>query len=559
MAVCFDGRLDNRAELLSLLGAAAPTLAEGPDSVLVQALVLALGDRFLQHLVGDFALAVWHCRRRSLLCARSATGWRPLLWARDGAGLAFATEVAILAAGLSDHALKPNEGYLAEILSARIATATETCWEGVNRLPAGGALRYCDGRLDQWTWYEEAYEDLSGRSDAEHVEQFVALFDQAIITSLPKDKGASIHVSGGLDSSSVFCRAVELRELGRVFVPLTAISARYPGEPQDETRWSDLVQHHTGEPVLVVRDRPYDIDAALAWCASTRHLPVRPNALGPTLGACRAMRERGDRLLLTGEGGDDWMAGSHAHWPDLVRAGRLRTLFREGVLHGASRSPIVNARAMIRDGLGPLLRPARRDALTRRFIGTSTTAPPWIDPAWASGLALSDRWATPPIDRGDSFGRQWRLSAMAPPHRDVTFDPLIALAERNGVTFRHPFHDLRLIRFFMGASGGIMERKGVRKFLLREAMRNTLPEPIRQRTDKAHFAAPMIDAIARYFERCPPSRMHVVQRGWVKGQILDDLFAQHLVWRRDGLSGPAPNTALGGIWNCIAVDMLLTA
>ncbi len=34
------------------------------------------------------------------------------------------------------------------------------------------------------------------------------------------------------------------------------------------------------------------------------------------------MQGRDERVLLTGEGGDDWMNGSRAHWPDLLLGGR---------------------------------------------------------------------------------------------------------------------------------------------------------------------------------------------------------------------------------------------
>jgi len=38
------------------------------------------------------------------------------------------------------------------------------------------------------------------------------------------------------------------------------------------------------------------------------------------------------RVLLTGEGGDEWLVGSFAHFPDLLRQGRLIQLAREGLI-----------------------------------------------------------------------------------------------------------------------------------------------------------------------------------------------------------------------------------
>jgi len=65
VVTCFDGRLDNREELVELLGDMACSPMGATDSDLVLALATRLGDAFLSRLAGDFALAVWHRRERS--------------------------------------------------------------------------------------------------------------------------------------------------------------------------------------------------------------------------------------------------------------------------------------------------------------------------------------------------------------------------------------------------------------------------------------------------------------------------------------------------------------
>ena len=57
------------------------------------------------------------------------------------------------------------------------------------------------------------------------------------------------------------------------------------------------------------------------WIARTWQLPLRPNVLGTCVATCERLRADGIRVLVTGEGGDDWLRGSHAHWPDLLRRG----------------------------------------------------------------------------------------------------------------------------------------------------------------------------------------------------------------------------------------------
>lgn len=554
--ICFDGRIDNRGELLALIGDRGRARPRGADADIALALYLRFGEAFVERLVGDFAFAIWRRDRRRLFAARSATGWRPFFWTCDPRRFAFASEPVMLVRGLD---LSPalNEGLIGEIVSARLVNETETPWQGISRLAPGGALSYEAGRIETWRWYRERFEDVSHLSEADHVDRFNMLFDDALIACTRSDAPVAAQLSGGLDSSSVLCRSAELYRDGRIAQPIRAVSARYPGEPHDETAWSGLVEQHSGLSARVVSDVPYDIAAARTWCAQTMHLPIRPNALGPSLATFRLMREAGEHVLLTGEGGDDWLKGSRAHWPDLLLKGRIPALLREG-FRDDTKPFAANLRALVMDSLGPTLSAARRRRVISPLVDRAAPAPPWIRPEWASRLALADRWRDPDLPAGPKgFAQHNRYAAMAPPHRELVFDPILACAARHGVELRHPFHDLRLIRFVMGAAGGMLLREDQPKYLLREAMRGTLPEPIRMRRDKAHFAGPVIDAIDRYFTERAPTRLLATRMGWLDGAEIVRLFDEHRSWRRSGLVGSAPNPFLNGIWYCVAMDIWL--
>ena len=98
LTIAFDGRLDNRADLLGLLGDAVPATA--PDCQIVLGLFELLGDDFVRRVVGDYAFGVWDPRKRRLFCARSPLGWRPFLWTQQDNLLAFASQPSTLVRGL---------------------------------------------------------------------------------------------------------------------------------------------------------------------------------------------------------------------------------------------------------------------------------------------------------------------------------------------------------------------------------------------------------------------------------------------------------------------------
>lgn len=55
---------------------------------------------------------------------------------------------------------------------------------------------------------------------------------------------------------------------------------------------------------------------------------------------------------------------------------------------------------------------------------------------------------------------------------------------------RLPFLDMRVVEFLVRLPARLKLQNGLSKVILREAMRNVLPEPIRMRTDKMGFVTP---------------------------------------------------------------------
>ena len=556
MVIAFDGRLDNRAELRALLGAEAPS-ATAPDCAIVLAAHINLGDAFTGRLAGDYALAIWDPARRRLLCARSPLGWRPFLWTFQDSRFAFATEPATLIRGLALER-RLNEGAIGEYLSMRFLTETETFWQGIERLPQGHALVLERGEVRSWCWHRGPFEDVSHLSDADHIERFMTLLDQALLAVLRSAGPVASHLSGGLDSSSIVCRTHALFEAGRVDRMVIPFSGRFPDKISDEGEWIAAVEAQCGFQSATAFGAPFDSAQAAAWCATTLQLPLRPNTSGLLVGVCEQLHDRGIRVLLSGEGGDDWMNGSRAHWPDLVRQGRWPTLLREGVLADPRRRWTRGLRAILADGLGPIVSRRRRARALRPHLDFQHAPPPWISPDWARRARLSDRWRDaprPPTPGG--FAQAQRYHAYSLARRHVNVENGVAYAASRGVELRHPLHDLRLTRFLMGAAGGMLRRAGVKKHLLREAMRGTLPEIVRTRNGKANIAPPVIDAVTARLAERPIGDLHCVKLGWVDAARLEQYHAAHAAWRSEGTPAKLPPEPYGPVWNAVAIDLWL--
>lgn len=553
LVVVLDGRLDNRRELLDKVGAGAGLDRHSGDGALLLALFKRYGTDCVQHLAGDYSLVVWQARSRQLFCARSPLGWRPFLWHNDAAGFGFATEPRTLIEGLG-LARQLNEGAMGEYLSMRFTSQTETLWRGIYRLAPGAALMVEDGRVRHWHWQRGPFPESSD-SDSEAAARFLALFDQSLQACMRSSGEVAAHLSGGLDSSSVVCRAAELYRAGSIGRLVHPLSARFPGQAHDETPWSTAVEAHTGLDSLIVPPRSYCWDKARHWCADTLHLPLRPNTLSTIVGSCEQMQAHGMRVLLTGEGGDDWLAGTHAHWPDLLRQGRLLQLWREA---RDPRSPGYARRLkrMVAEGAGPWLSASRRARLQFHHLGAGQATPPWIMPEWAASIGLAARWrsAAAPMQL-DSFAQRQRALRYAVARAHVNVDNVLALVARHGIELRHPLHDARLTAYLMGVPGGQLLRNGQSKYLLREAMRGTLPESVRLRQGKAALTEPFIDALATLFADTAISDLPCVRMGWVDPNYIARTFEAHRAWHRAGAAGPRPPGSYGPVWTAVAAGV----
>jgi asparagine synthase (glutamine-hydrolysing) len=555
--ICFDGRIDNREELFLKLDRLVELDRGAPDCAVVLALFGQFGEDCLSLLVGDYVLAIWQPAEHRLFCARSPLGWRPFQWYCDAKVFAFASDAKALIDGLQlGHRL--NEGAIGEFLSMYFQTPTETFWQDIYRLPPGAALRVENGRIHSWHWHRGPFADLSNLPDDELIAGFQALFDQSIAACMRSSTEVSAHLSGGLDSSSIVCRAVELHRAGKIDTLVRPISARYPGEPYDESEWSGAVEEHLGINASIVTVDPYNWDLAAEWCAETYHLPLRPNTLGAAVSTCRCMRDNGSRVLLTGEGGDDWLAGSLAHWPDLLRQGQIRRLWCEGLNRGGSRSFSRTLASVVFRGAGPWVFPRMRRQLTVPHLKASSSVPDWIQPEWAAKIGLDERkLANHAPARFKSLAQQQRYARYNAARHYVNLENVIAFAASRGIEMRHPLHDLRLTTFIMGVPGSILLRNGEKKYLLRRAMRGTLPEKVRSRRSKADFTALVARAVSDAFRERDPERLLSVRLGWVEGSAIRQIFSEFRSWVEAGGLGPAPDSHLGAVWSSLAIDLWL--
>jgi asparagine synthase (glutamine-hydrolysing) len=486
-----DVRLDNRPELISQLAAHDLLREDEPsDAAVLLAAYSLWGTTCPKYLLGDFAFVVWDDRKRRLFFARDPLGIKPLHYARIGSLVCFGSE----AQQVLQHPMVPrrlDQQTIADYLGEAREDPERTFFLDVRRLPpAHSMVCTVDGERKERHWSIDPERKISYRDEREYGTHFLEIFQRAVGDRLVDSSGpVGIAMSGGLDSTSVAAAARRQIAADDPSATLFCCSFVFPTLRQcDERPYIETAAGALGLDVEFV-------DAEKFWLLSDE-TAYRPQLETPLLAweslfreMTRHARARGARILLTGHGGDDLMAGSMLVYADRLRQGDLGVLvetFSYAATQGTS-----GWRSLYRYFGQPLL-PASIDRTLRRVFGKSTKSsiPDWLDPEFVRSSGLEKRLSYQPA-------RHARGAAWQELHDEFThfcsWDQAVQWYSRNacplGIEVRHPFLDRRLAEFVLAIPPGVRSKPGCYKPLLRRAMEGLLPEAIRNRQDKTALNA----------------------------------------------------------------------
>ena len=209
--VVFNGEIFNHLELRAELQAQGHTFRTHSDTEVIVHLYEQVGEAFVDHLNGQFAIALWDGRLRRLVLARDRTGIRPLFFAWTSQGLAFASEVKALMA-LSDMPRALDVGALGETFTYWAPLPGRTVFQGIDALRPGHLMVIDALSQDMrgsvrshryWDWDFSAGDVQGHRSGADLAEELRELLIDAVRLQLRADVPVGAYLSGGLDSSIV--------------------------------------------------------------------------------------------------------------------------------------------------------------------------------------------------------------------------------------------------------------------------------------------------------------------------------------------------------------------
>lgn len=545
--IVWDGRIDNRPELLGCLEADGIDAGQRTDPELLLGAYRRWGPACLGRVIGDFAFVLWDTPRRRLFCGRDRLGLKPLYYAWGGTTLYVGSEARALAVALGGMPEPDDEMVLAFLLREfREEDHPRTFFRGIRRLPPGHILLADGGglRVERY-WGLNPSSVIHYARDDEYVERFRELFDEAVRARLRSYFPVGVFLSGGLDSSAIAATAA--RFSGDDGIPsLEAFTTYGPDPSSDERRYASCVVRASGLKghELDAGDRaPFDGLGDVARVES----PVVGVGRARDAENIEAIRSRGCRVVLTGEGGDQ-LLDEIGYLADLLAGLRFGRFVRE--TRALARWYRADWRAIAVEAANCLVPPPIKYWGKRLVRGVP---PPWVNRDLARAVDLRARVRAPRVPvRFPSWAQAETYGAVMSPYYIVKLEVDERAAARVGLDFRYPFLDSRLVEFVMAIPWDRRTRGGERKRILRAATRHVVPEEVRLRRGKGDWTGSMDRALLALCLADPPVPLRD-ETGRL-GRYLDRRGAEALVRRY--VEGD--RDLRWEVWSLITLDWWLT-
>ena len=452
--------------------------------------ILAAYDYWQQECVdqfdGMFAFAIWDEKEKTLFAARDRFGEKPFFYHYDGESLFFASEMkALWAAGIEK---TPNLKMLFNFITIGYtdnpAKREETFYENIFRLPPASSLLYSPVKnelLIEQYWDIDLQAENKTITDQEAVDRFSELLTTSVKRRLRSDVGVGTSLSGGLDSSSIAAFIHKLLPGDNY----SCFTASFPELENNDLFHAKNVADHFGLQQHIAECTAAGLIKDWEKLCYHQEEPFGSSSAYAQYKVYEGAKDRGVKVLLDGQGADEILAGYHKYykwyWQELFRKRKLRKSkeifwakeiginepfdYRNRI---AAYFPAFASIVMERQYL---LRALKQEDLTREFVQQQS----------------KEAYYTPP----EHFDLNGVLYFNTMTHG---LEELLRYADRNsmahGREIRLPFLSHELVEFVFSLPSHFKIRNGWTKWLLRETVKEKLPDSSAWRRDKVGFEPP---------------------------------------------------------------------
>ena len=495
LALVMDGYLTNWEELRRDLTERGARLRNRSDAELILRAYEQWGEECAERIEGEFAFVIADTRLHRIFAARNPQGTKPLFYHASDEALILASDMKAVLGGL-ERLPEPNHDYLVAYSALQFNLPEETVWQGVMRLLQAHCLVADQAGLRIRRYYDlPLSERIRYKSDEEYAEHYREVLFDAVRRCSRSHLTAAFAVSGGLDSSAVYCIAHKLEAEGRLLAPgMQGYSlAAEPDSEAYELPYARAAAAHVGRQLVEVPLFKPPLDWYTQQAKADGDVPNTTNG-AMMIGLEKRVHADGSRVYLTGEGGDEWLQGNNFYYSEFLQEaefGRFWAAMREEArASGWVRAAHIALRVGLSTRTPHRLRMIRRQWLRRREYGPKGGLF-WLKP---EARAILERQAARYQESLPSDPRAtMKVHLFNSPRSACGRAVMERQGGRNGIEYRYPMLTPQFIAFSLATPEHVRRRGGLTKVIHRLAMQQILPREIIDRLTKAHFESDFTD------------------------------------------------------------------
>ncbi len=325
LLIC-NGEVFNYIELREELTAKGHRFSTNTDIEVILHLYEEEGPKFLDRLNGQFAIALYDFKKNSLFCARDHFGIVPFFYTTVNGFFIFSSEIKAI---LEHPAVKREVDLvgLDQVFSFPSVISPRTMFKHIHSLENGHYLVAGNGEEPKLTRYWDLNYPLAGeieynKSETFYLEGLEELITQSIKLRLRADVPVGFYLSGGLDSSLISSLATRLTPETERFSFSIDFEEKEKSESLYQRKIADYIKSSHYEKMFYYSD----ISRRLKQAVYHSEAPLKETYNTASLALSEAARERKIKVVLSGEGADEWFAGYPGYKFDKFKGMQQRTV-----------------------------------------------------------------------------------------------------------------------------------------------------------------------------------------------------------------------------------------
>ncbi len=493
-----NGEIFNYRELRADLEKKGLTFRTKADTEVLVQLYALYGWKCLNMLNGQFAFAIWDKLEEELFIARDRVGIRPLFYNINDNVFSFASEIkALFEQNNLKRELRPES--IAQVCTFWSILTPYTAFKDIFELSPGHFLTFSRKGINTGKFWEPEFGKINSNiklNDA--IDQFNELFKNAIKLRLRADVEVAAYLSGGIDSCTTVAYIKDI-EPGI----LKTFSIGFEEKDFDESNFQKEAVSYLNTEHTSITCSSKDIAESFPKVVWHSEIPMTRTAPAPMLLLSKLVRDNNIKVVITGEGSDEILAGY-----DIYREAKIRRFW--------ASNPDSKIRPLLLKSLYPDI-PHLRTAspnILKMFFGykLDDIHNPFYSHIlrWNNANHIKKSFSERLKETLGSYSIIDELTGKLPADFAV-WDPLAQaqwlettifmsgyllstqgdrMGMANSIEGRYPFLDYRVIEFSASLPSRLKLNGITEKFLLKRLMKNRLPDSIVKRP-KQPYRAPI--------------------------------------------------------------------